>query len=69
MMQNSYYMYVQTDKKLTTTEKIEACIDEYMRLHGATPKIILVNPTQVVEIAGYDIRAREATPVNNFWMN
>jgi hypothetical protein len=62
-------MYVQTDKKLSTVEKIQDCIIEYMRLHGAKPKTILVNPTQVVEIAGYDIRARDATPVNNFWMN
>jgi hypothetical protein len=68
-MHNSYYMYVENDKKLTTKEKILSCITEYMRLHGAKPKTILVNPSQVVEIAGYDIRARDATPVNNFWMN
>lgn len=44
------------DKKKTIEEKIAAAARRYERKHGEPPVIALVNPTQVAEVEGIDVR-------------
>ncbi len=44
------------DKKKTIEEKIAAAARRYERKHGSLPAIALVNPSQLVEVEGVDVR-------------
>lgn len=56
------------DKKKTIEEKIAAAARRYERKHGQPPAIALVNPGQLVEVEGLDIRPAPHVAPNTIYV-
>lgn len=56
------------DKKKSIEEKIAAAARRYERKHGQTPNIALVNPGQLVEVAGLDVRPAAHVALNTVYI-
>lgn len=56
------------DKKKTIEEKLAAAVRRYEAKWGHTPEVALVNPAEVVEIDGLDIRPAAHVAPNTYYV-
>lgn len=56
------------DKKKSIEEKIAAAARRYERKHGQAPAVALVNPTQVAEVEGLEIRPAAHVAPNTIYV-
>lgn len=62
----STYMIWFDDSKRTTEQKIAAGVVRYVERYDTHPNTVITNPTEVVEVAGVQVRGELRIRPNNF---
>ncbi|MBC8161687.1 MAG: hypothetical protein H7Z42_10760 [Roseiflexaceae bacterium] len=63
-----YYGWFDDNPKMTVEAKILDAIDAYVRRFHKRPNVVLVNESEITEVAGMIIRAEQFIRRNNFWV-